>query len=527
MIDNRPLQYLLLLISLAVVLVFPSCGPASPVTPDAPATSTSQNKAPGKDNQLKPRGDKQGQDSLKAKDTQQNPGGGKQGQAQQKQLQTPTAPVAFSGVNLVLGRPTNNSITVNALSDQDREIILEYGTGQDSYDAQTAAVSLGKMVPAEIVINNLQPDTLYYYRSKYKTPAEIEFTTGGINSFHTQRAPGSSFFFTVDADYHRDQNSDPAEIKMTFQNILGEKPDFNLDLGDTFMCDKFATNYQEVAQRHIDDRSYFGIFGSSVPLFLVNGNHDGECGWLLNGTENNLAVWATRARKLYYPNPYPDSFYSGGGKEEQFVGQRQSYYAWEWGDALFVVLDPYWYTTTNPKQGAEAGNWKWTLGTDQYAWLKNALETSGARYKFIFTHHVLGDVRGGTEWAGLYEWGGSNRSGLWEFDSMRPGWEEPVHQLMARNNVTILFQGHDHLYVKQEKDGVIYQEVPQPSVASGMSGAINEGSYRSGVIYSSPGHIRVSVSGTGVIVDYIHSALPGDASDKYQNGEVVYSYSIQ
>jgi hypothetical protein len=300
-----------------------------------------------------------------------------------------------------------------------------------------------------------------------------------------------------------------------------------MDLGDTFMSDKSATNYQDTAGRYAADRGYFGIFGPSVPLFLVNGNHEGESGWLLDGTGNNLAVWATKARKLYYPNPYPDGFYTGSATEEPFVGQRQSYYSWEWGDALFVVLDPYWYTTKNPKQGTEADNWKWTLGLDQYTWLKNTLETSKSRYKFVFTHHVLGDVRGGIEWADLYEWGGKSRSGAWEFDKMRPGWELPIHQLMVKNHVTAVFQGHDHLYVKQEKDGIIYQEVPQPSVASGMSGAINEGSYRSGVIFSSPGHIRVSVSSTGITVDYVHTALPEDTSDKCQNGEVVYSYSIQ
>lgn len=88
---------------------------------------------------------------------------------------------------------------------------------------------------------------------------------------------------------------------------------------------------------------------------------------------------------------------------------------------------------------------------------------------------------------------------------MRPNWDQPIHRLMVKSNVTIFFQGHDHPYVKQERDGIVYQEVPQPSVGSGMNGAINEGSYKSGVIYSSPGHLRITVSGTGVTVEYILS----------------------
>jgi hypothetical protein len=442
----------------------------------------------------------------------------------QNRLQPNPAPVVFSGVNLLLGRPTSNSVTINAVSDIDRELFVEYGTLPGKYELKTASVNLESKNPREILINSLSPNTQYYYRASYKTAGETQYTTGQENLFHTQRTAGEGFVFTVESDYHRDLNSDPEEIKVTFQNILNEHPDFDIDLGDTFMCEKFATSYDEVKKRYLEDRTFFGIFGASAPLFLANGNHEGEQGWMLNGTENNIAVWATKSRKLFYPNPYADAFYTGNSKEEPFVGQRRSYYSWEWGDALFVVMDPYWYTTTNPKPGSEDGNWNWTLGKDQYSWFKQVLESSKSKYKFVFTHHVLGDVRGAVEWADYYEWGGKSRNGAWEFDKMRPGWGEPVHQLMVKNNVTILFQGHDHLYVQQEKDGIIYQEVPQPSVARGMSGANFESNYKSGISFSSPGHLRVTVSGSGVTVDYIHTALPSD-SDKYKNGEVVRSYT--
>ena len=31
------------------------------------------------------------------------------------------------------------------------------------------------------------------------------------------------------------------------------------------------------------------------------------------------------------------------------------------------------------------------------------------------------------------------------------------------NNASIYFHGHDHCFAKQAKDGIVYQEVPQPS----------------------------------------------------------------
>jgi PKD repeat protein len=255
----------------------------------------------------------------------------------------------------------------------------------------------------------------------------------------------------------------------------------------------------------------------SAPFFFVLGNHEGEAGYRLDGTENNVVVYATRARKLYYPNPIPDGFYTGNSSMEAFAGLPEDYYAWEWGDALFVVLDPYRYTTTNPK--ASGDGWDWTLGKAQYDWLKGTLAGSRARFKFVFSHHVLGDTRGGIRLADEYEWGGYNKSGTWEFDSRRPGWGKPIHQLMVENGVTIFFQGHDHLFAKEELDGIVYQTVPHPSFPTGT---MPNAEYYTGDVLPASGHIRVNVSESSVAVDYIRTYLPGEGT----NGEVAYTYTI-
>ena len=41
--------------------------------------------------------------------------------------------------------------------------------------------------------------------------------------------------------------------------------------------------------------------------------------------------------------------------------------------------------------------WSVTLGDAQYQWFRQTLERSRARYKFVFTHHVLGTGRGGNQ----------------------------------------------------------------------------------------------------------------------------------
>jgi hypothetical protein len=141
-----------------------------------------------------------------------------------------------------------------------------------------------------------------------------------------------------------------------------------------------------------------------------------------------------------------------------------------------------------------------TLGEEQYQWFKHTLETSTAKYKFVFTHHVLGTGRGGIELAGGFEWGDAAALAI-----HRPGWDKTIQQLMADNHVTIFFQGHDHIFVKQELDGVIYQTLPEP--ADPNYALLNSDYYQSGDKLPNSGHVRVTVSPDGVTVDYIRSYL--------------------
>jgi hypothetical protein len=169
--------------------------------------------------------------------------------------------------------------------------------------------------------------------------------------------------------------------------------------------------------------------------------------------------------------------------------------------------------------------WQVTLGDAQYAWLTRTLEQSRARYKFVFAHHVMGTGRGGVEGADYYEWGGRDRRGVDQFRTRRPTWPLPIHHLMVRTGVTIFFQGHDHLFAHQEKDGVIYQSTPNP--ADPTYTAFNREAYRSGTIFPNSGHLRVSVTPDSVRVAYIRSYLPADTSATQRDGAEVYGYTVR
>lgn len=247
-----------------------------------------------------------------------------------------------------------------------------------------------------------------------------------------------------------------------------------LSLGDIFGDDHNPTTITsaELKDLHSYYRPYLGNICNSIPFYVCLGNHEGENNYYLAKTPpNNLAINGTLWRKYYYPNPFPNRFYTGNKIVEPFgIGNPENYYAWNWGDALFIVLDVYrnQCDSSDKPQG-----WDWTLGDTQYNWLKSTLENSTAKYKFAFAHHIRGQGRGGITNAKLYEWGGYEQNGTsYTFNTKRPGWAKPIHQLFKDNGLTAFFQGHDHVYAHEMLDGIAYQAVPMPSDSTYMIGKL-------------------------------------------------------
>lgn len=453
-----------------------------------------------------------------------------------------STPSVTSGVfagTIVLGSPTFTSVSANIFSaTQSGTVLLKYGTSAGVYDKQTAPTSLTAGNPLILAMNDLRADTRYYYRLSLQPSGSSSLLMSPEYTYHTARPAGSTYTFTVQADSHLDENSDFDFYLRTLSNISGDMPDFHLDLGDTFMCEKhsspftaallMAPDQATVEARYIYERSNFGAVTASSPLFLVNGNHEGEAGWLADGTASNVAVWTALARKKYYANPTPDSFYSGDTTDEPFIGKRAAWYSWHWGDALFIVLDPYW----NSRTMSSKDPWALTLGATQYAWLQQTLSSSNTKFKFVFIHNLVGgldgQMRGGVEAAPYFEWGGNNIDGSVGFIQYRPGWSKPIHKLLVQYGVTAVFHGHDHIYAKQDLDGVVYQEVPQPS-ARNFTSAPNlalQYHYLTGTILSSSGHLRVKVTPNLVTVQYVRAWLPANETAQRKNGQIDDVWSI-
>jgi predicted phosphodiesterase len=425
--------------------------------------------------------------------------GGKGGAGQGGQVESAVVPPYL--FNVWLCRPGAESVTVSVLAWEEMEAFIEYGDG-----LKTAAVMLKTGVPQNIVLSGLKQDKSYHYRLTYRR-AGGEAVQDVMRSFHTQRKVVSSFRFVMQADSHLDLNTDLHLYQQTLANMLADKPDFMIDLGDTMMVDKFGQFFRRSESQYKAQRYYMGRIAHSVPIFMVLGNHDGE-----RGDRVEMAEWSLGMRHTYFPNPTDGNV-------------KHSYFAIEWGNALFIGLDPFWATT---KRGASG--WDMTLGETQYRWLKKTLTNSKAAMRFVFIHHLVGglgrDVRGGANTAPYMEWGGQNGDGSEGFQLNRPGWEMPIHQLLVKHAVNIVFHGHDHLFVKEELDGIIYQEVPQPAHPSGGTRSAEEYGY-SGVILGSSGHLRVAVGASEAKVDYVRSIVPGVTRADFENGAVEHSYTVQ
>lgn len=468
----------------------------------------------------------------------------------------------------ILGRPTASSVTLNALNLMSIDFYIDYGTQPGIYDYYTIPI-LGHPAgePLETTVYGLLPDQRYYYRTRCREAGLGAYATSPERTFHTRRAAGSEFTFTIQADAQiHDALHDETEFEegcrlyeVSLANALQDSPDFHIDLGDlanTELAGRDASTAEEALERYLTQRRLIGLLAHSAPFYLVIGNHEGEQGWRAMNDDDSLEVWSTIARKKVIPNPSPNAFYSGGQDSVPGCGHRENYYAWTWGDALLVVLDPFWHTTTKPHNYFDDGYvgsndaWDWTLGEEQYNWLYDTLHNSDAAWKFVFSHHITGGVmsggellspygRGGIEAArfsveGLpsYEWGGENASGNCVFDLKRPGWSHgPIHDIFVSEGVDIFFHGHDHCFVEQVLDGVVYQTCPIPWDIDYGCGFFAECNYTHGVIHENSGHLRVRVYPDGVKVEYVRSVLPedepvDDGGVPVYNGDVFRTYFL-
>jgi hypothetical protein len=296
--------------------------------------------------------------------------------------------ITFTGAEL-LTRPTDTSITINVIPNENVKIYYEYGTSSGGPCSATSTGSATAGVPYNVVISGLSPDTQYYYHMQYQKPGDV-WVSRTEHSFHTQRTPGEPFSFVVTADTHAGLGGNffsTTRYHQTLSHILADQPDFWIDAGDT-PKDDFLHSLTEYQNGYKELRGHIKAVSGDVPFFQVLGNHEQEMGWNLNDEANpaqTQPIMAVNASRAIFPSPKPDSFYTGNTDASlTYIDDdhlREDYYAWTWGDAQFIVLDPYWYTMKFPQENStypfggeenqsgenatKGTRWDWTLGIQQ------------------------------------------------------------------------------------------------------------------------------------------------------------------
>ena len=472
------------------------------------------------------------------------------------------AVITFTGQEL-LGRPTDTTMTIKVVPDANCSLYYECGTTSGVYTKQTATTAATAGQPVAMDITGLSPNTRYYYRMKYTTDGGATWTTRAEHSFWTKRAAGSTFTFDITTDSHINiQLGNASNWTSTLNGVASDQPDFLVDLGDTVAMDNGSTSVANTAaaeQVYKDTLPYFNTVSASSPIFLVAGNHEQQEAWHLQGTlANSLPIMGKNAEKKFFLNPVPGSFYSGDtGTMTDLSGDhlKQDYYSWTWGDALFVVISPFWTTTTKPYTTTAGGGetdatgsgnrWDWTLGADQFNWLKSTLAGSNAKYKFVFSHQIVGGNgmtspvnqvnygHGGMDSANFVEWGGYNIDGTtyaWSTNRNTAVWGSlPIREMMEANGVTAFFHGHDHQMAYETVNGMVPQAVPSGSFTGSF------GNYTTGNTFTvrnatgqtstgqtvwadstqGPGHLRVTVGPDETKVEFVRYNQTSTAAYTY------------
>ncbi len=312
-------------------------------------------------------------------------------------------------------------------------------------------VDLGSPMPTahdvrEWMASGLLPGERYQYQVRDGSDMLYE------GSAVTQRGPGMEYTFALITDSHVPPRDVPAgslealdfteeTLLRVGANVAADNPDFLVNLGDMLDFHLFGFNnpppdgsYTRLAYLNYRRLLHYSL--GEMAHFPVVGNWEGENG---NYTPEQIA-YSREQRLLYAPAPGPETYPQGGNESED-------YYAFTWGDALFVVLNVMTYTPTAHLLSASDAADDWTLGAEQLTWLETTLAQSVSKWNFVLIHHAVGGAAADAANAGYGRGGGQ---------AAMVGEQAIVHQMMLDHGVQIFFYGHDHVFTDIVVDGIHY-----------------------------------------------------------------------
>ncbi len=385
--------------------------------------------------------------------------------------------------------PTATTFKVNAVifgGDREHLLLFIRAEGTELWIKVSEKVLIGEDI-VEWQARNLTPNTAYDYVITDTLDPYMGFNLFEGRAVTQQTSLEDSFEFALVTDAHiaaldfTETTTDYAvtTLKQVGKDLLdGELPDFIVHLGDQLDFHQFGFNDPPpdglyTRKGYLNYRNFLGGVMGRAANFNVVGNWDGENG---NFTEEERAR-SREQRLLYMPAPNDLTYLEGGNGNED-------YYAFTWGDALFVVLNVMSYTPTAHELSSYPGvPDDWTLGVDQFYWLNDTLASSASKWRFLFIHHAVGGSAGDFN-NSAYGRGGGNAAYVGE--------QEKIHSMMLRYGVQIFFYGHDHVFTDMVVDGIHYT-LPGSAGAPWLFDTSITG-YPRNEYYMYSGHARVEVN---------------------------------
>ncbi|MFN9992696.1 MAG: YHYH protein, partial [Phycisphaerales bacterium] len=139
--------------------------------------------------------------------------------------------------NVIASNIDSDSVDVSIVHHSSAQGYIEYGSSTGRYKDKSAPVEVKPGEPINITLP-LRGCSEIFYRWTYKNSGEGSFESSPEYRLSAPRVSGVPFTFTIQADSHLDSNMDTTTYAKSLDNALKDRPDFHIDLGDTFMTDK-------------------------------------------------------------------------------------------------------------------------------------------------------------------------------------------------------------------------------------------------------------------------------------------------
>ncbi|MBE3073926.1 MAG: metallophosphoesterase [Actinobacteria bacterium] len=314
--------------------------------------------------------------------------------------------------NLALSKITPDTAVLVVKADVTVDVTVDFGVASGVYGATKNGSGLTRH---EILLDGLAPASVVYYRVTMTDSANpADSITLPEYSFHTARTAGTAFSYAVAGDNRpwSDTTVQPAIWYTIVGQMAVEDIDMSLNVGDFIWGVGGDSLAQSVAR-------YEGLFAATmrltaaVPLYPALGNH-----------ERVDAANSRAGFEQQFTLPV------NNGADAGIYGEH--YYSFDNGDTHFIALS----TEIPGQEGMITGN--------QRAWLEADLAAATSKWIVVFMHRPLfSGAHAGDPWVNT-----GNAAGQAN--------KAEIHNLFLSRGVDIVFEGHDHYYLRHEQDGIQY-----------------------------------------------------------------------